>query len=82
MRDNTASPNACAVVFSPAYLYASFRFPAIRFDAPTFKGYRHARAKCPPVVLNALLGIARQWGREKFAVLFQKPRNHAIMLEL
>ena len=33
-------------------LYASFRFPAIRFDAPTllsFSGCTHAYAKCPPV---------------------------------
>ena len=35
------------------YLYASFWFPAIRFDVPTllsFSGYTHAHAKCPPVV--------------------------------
>ena len=34
------------------YLYASFRFPAIRFDAPmllSFSGCTHAHAKCPPV---------------------------------
>ena len=34
-------------------LRASFRFRAIRFDAPTllsFSGFTHARAKCPPVV--------------------------------
>ena len=33
-------------------LRASFRFPAIRFDAPTllsFRGFTHAHAKCPPV---------------------------------
>ena len=33
-------------------LRASFRFPAIRFDAPTllsFSGFTHAHAKCPPV---------------------------------
>ena len=33
-------------------LRASFRFRAIRFDAPTllsFSGFTHARAKCPPV---------------------------------
>ena len=33
-------------------LRASFRFPAIRFDAPTlqsFSGCTHAHAKCPPV---------------------------------
>ena len=31
----------------------SFRFPAIRFDAPTqlsFSGCTHAYAKCPPVL--------------------------------
>ena len=35
-------------------LRASFRFPAIRFDAPTllsFSGFTHAHAKCPPVIL-------------------------------
>ena len=34
-------------------LYASFRFAAIRFDAPTllsFSGCTHEHAKCPPVV--------------------------------
>ena len=34
-------------------LRASFRFPAIRFDAPTllsFSGFTHAHAKCPPVI--------------------------------
>ena len=33
-------------------LRAIFRFPAIRFDAPTllsFSGFTHAHAKCPPV---------------------------------
>ena len=33
-------------------LRASFRFPAIRFDAPkllSFSGFTHAHAKCPPV---------------------------------
>ena len=38
-------------------LRASFRFPAIRFDAPTllsFSGFTHAHAKCPPVVVNTL----------------------------
>ena len=33
-------------------LRASFRFPAIRFDAPTllsFSGCTHGHAKCPPV---------------------------------
>ena len=36
----------------PATLRASFRFPAIRFDASTlllFSGFTHAHAKCPPV---------------------------------
>ena len=36
-------------------LGASFRFPAIRFDAPTllsFSGFTHAHAKCPPVPLS------------------------------
>ena len=31
-------------------------------------------------VLNPLLGIARQWSREKFAVLTLKPRNHVRIL--
>ena len=34
-------------------LRASFRFPTIRFDAPTllsFSGFTHAHAKCPPVM--------------------------------
>ena len=39
------------------YLYASFQFPAIRFDAPmllSFSGCTHAHAKCPPVHLKSL----------------------------
>ena len=39
----------------PATLRASFRFPAIRFDASTlllFSGFTHAHAKCPPVLLK------------------------------
>ena len=39
----------------PATLRASFRFPAIRFDASTlllFSGFTHAHAKCPPVDAN------------------------------
>ena len=39
------------------YLYAIFRFPVIRFDAPTllsFSGCTHAHAKCPPVVTNSV----------------------------
>ena len=38
-------------------LRASFRFPAIRFDAPTllsFSGFTHAHAKCPPVFGRSL----------------------------
>ena len=38
-------------------LRASFRFPAIRFDAPTllsFSGCKHAHAKCPSVHFNAV----------------------------
>ena len=44
-------------------LRASFRFPAIRFDAPTllsFSGFTHAHAKCPPVTSktdHAILSI-------------------------
>ena len=37
----------------PATLRASFRFPAIRFDASTlllFSGFTHAHVKCPPVI--------------------------------
>ena len=30
--------------------------------------------------LKSLLGIARQWSREKFAVLSPKPRNHVRIL--
>ena len=44
------------------YLYASFRFPAIRFDAPTllsFSGCTHAHAKCPPVSLMNMFGIGQ-----------------------
>ena len=36
-------------------LRASFRFPAIRFDAPTllsFSGCTHAHTKCPPVSID------------------------------
>ena len=50
-------------------LRASFRFPAIRFDAPTllsFSGFTHAHAKCPPVMwhcfhLSAVLKHAQRW---------------------
>ena len=28
-------------------------------------------------VLKSLLGIAKQWSREKFAILSLKPRNHS-----
>ena len=38
-------------------LRASFRFPAIRFDASTllsFSGFTHAHAKCPSVVVGRL----------------------------
>ena len=38
-------------------LRASFRFPAIRFDAPTllsFSGFTHAHAKCPPVTWHVI----------------------------
>ena len=41
-------------------LRASFRFPAIRFDAPTllsFSGFTHAHAKCPPVVKGIILSV-------------------------
>ena len=41
-------------------LRASFRFPAIRFDAPTllsFSGFTHAHAKCPPVMHTNLTGL-------------------------
>ena len=31
-------------------------------------------------VLNSLLGIARQWNREKFAILTQKLRSHVKIL--
>ena len=31
-------------------------------------------------VLNSLLGIARQWSREKFAILTLKPRSHVRIL--
>ena len=31
-------------------------------------------------VLKSLLGIARQWSREKFAMLSLKPRSHVIFL--
>ena len=41
-------------------LRASFRFPAIRFDAPTllsFSGFTHAHAKCPPVLQASLMQL-------------------------
>ena len=44
-----------------SYLYASFRFPVIRFDAPTllsFSGCTHAHAKCPPVNAVAVTQLA------------------------
>ena len=31
-------------------------------------------------VLKSLLGIARQWSREKFAILTLKPRSHVRIL--
>ena len=31
-------------------------------------------------VLKSLLGIARQWSREKFAILTLKPRSHVRVL--
>ena len=31
-------------------------------------------------LLNSLLGIARQWSREKFAILTLKPRSHVRVL--
>ena len=42
------------------YLYASFPFPAIRFDAHTllsFSGCTHALAKCPPVPWVVFLAL-------------------------
>ena len=32
------------------------------------------------IVLNSLLGIARQWNRENFAILTLKPRSHVRIL--
>ena len=32
-------------------------------------------------VLKSLLGIARQWSREKFAILSLKPRSHVRILK-
>ena len=32
------------------------------------------------LVLKSLLGIERQWSREKFAILTPKPRSHVRML--
>ena len=43
-------------------LRASFRFPAIRFDAPTllsFSGFTHAHAKCPPVTTATPCALPR-----------------------
>ena len=31
-------------------------------------------------VFKSLLGIAKQWSREKFAILTPKPRNHGRIL--
>ena len=59
------------------YLYASFRFPAIRFDAPTllsFRGCPHAHAKCPPVsaegakAFNDLLKLVARTGDRQWVV--------------
>ena len=33
-------------------------------------------------VLKSLLEIARQWNREKFAILFVKPRSHVRIVML
>ena len=47
------------MVFKRTVKYTSFRFPSIRFDAPTllsFSGCTHAHAKCPPVVKTNLKG--------------------------
>ena len=47
----------------PVTLLASFRFPAIRFDATTllsFSGFTHAHTKCPPVRYRlSFLGLAK-----------------------
>ena len=32
-------------------------------------------------MLKSLLGIARQWSREKFAILSRKPRSHVRILK-
>ena len=46
-------------------LRASFRFPAIRFDALTllsFSGFTHAHAKCPPVrFIKMVLVVAKAY---------------------
>ena len=35
-----------------------------------------------PRVLKSLLGIARQWSREKFAILLLLPRHHVRILNI
>ena len=58
-------------------LRASFRFPAIRFDAPTllsFSGFTHAPAKCPPVAVEAfklsLEKLAKGQGKRRADMYF------------
>ena len=51
------------------YLYASFRFPAIRFDAPmllSFSGCTHGHAKCPPVIASTLTSCQQHSWKNSF----------------
>jgi len=55
------SINEMAIKRVVTFIHESFRFPAIRFDAPTllsFSGYTYAHAKCPPVV-HLCIGVGR-----------------------
>ena len=57
-------------------LGASFRFPAIRFDAPTllsFSGFTYTHAKCPPVG-KSVVSVCKMTcrGLQKSFICFEK----------
>ena len=64
-------------------LHASFRFPAIRFAAPTllsFGGFTHAHAKCPPVgpqTLTSCNCFSKSAGRGTFPMEYLKKQPFA-----
>ena len=69
-------------------LRASFRFPAIRFDAHTllsFSGFTHTHAKCPPVALVRIARLKRSgleiyvfWRHQR---VLNKNMKHACAIE-